>query len=876
MDTRETRHPSNPAQPAVRPLLRAVLFCDIVESTALVERLGDVRAAGFLQRHDQLLRQAMRLCEGQIVDKADGVLALFERPIQALDFALRYQRGLSELGKAEGLELKARTGIHVGDVMTWANDPRDVQAGAKPFEVEGLAKPVAARLMNLALPGQILMSGMAQTLSQRAAGELGERAGRLRWLMHGRYRFKGVPAPMLVHEVGEPGIAPLRAPDSTAKAWRELPLWRRPPMLAAEAMLLLALAGSVLWSTFRSEPAIAFAERDWVVVADVQNRTGEDLLDDSLDVALRIGLEQSRHINLVSDLQIEGALRRMQRQDQLIDRQLASELALREGAKAVILPMVATAGGRLRVSLEIVDPNSGATVYSAVGEGRRADDVLPAMDEAIAQVRSRLGESVNSIAATSKPLEEATTPSLPALKAFSLGVKARYESRVDDAWDLFEQATKLDPEFSMAYLRMAFIRYSANDGDGMDHYLALALKHRSHLTEREALFLDAAAAVPEGPDPAMRKLKVLSAMYPDEYRAYYNYAYFGLHGGQRYRDSLRQLEPAVNAQNPGQASAAYLQGALNLALDQYDDALVAFERAESLGVRGERRAYAEVYAAMRRFDDAERIRRLTRPVGLEAVAFEQRLSDISFALDQGQWQQALDEARQQAAEGPGVSKLNGWTARGLYLGLRHLDPDAAFEDDLKAYLRGQAGLLRGASRFERRHLVFEVLAAGWMAARTGEPALAREALEAVAPWPEKDSFPANADMALTLQAELDLAAGRADEAAESLRARAVTSEALYVLSATRVRALAEAGRFEAALSAADALAARRGLAYAEFNSLNMMQPLNVAESTLALRAAADYASRLGRDDLARARMQAFEAAWPDHARIPAVARRFPG
>ena len=82
--------------------------------------------------------------------------------------------------------------------------------------------------------------------------------------------------------------------------------------------------------------------------------------------------------------------------------------------------------------------------------------------------------------------------------------------------------------------------------------------------------------------------------------------------------------------------------------------------------------------------------------------------------------------------------------------------------------------------------------------------------------------------------------------------------------------------FMGGMAAGAWLAARRGLAYAEFNSLNMMQPLNVAESTLALRAAADYASRLGRDDLARARMQAFEAAWPDHARIPAVARRFPG
>ena len=200
MDASQPRFPQDLNTAPVTPMLRTVLLCDIVESTALVERLGDVRAVALLKRHDQLLRQLMELCHGQLIDKADGVLALFERPIQALDFALRYQRGLRELGTLEGLDLKARIGLHVGDVMTWANEPRDVLAGAKAFEVEGLAKPVAARQMNLALPGQILMSGMAQNLCHRAIGELGAAGTGLRWLMHGRYNFKGVPAPMLVHE----------------------------------------------------------------------------------------------------------------------------------------------------------------------------------------------------------------------------------------------------------------------------------------------------------------------------------------------------------------------------------------------------------------------------------------------------------------------------------------------------------------------------------------------------------------------------------------------------------------------------------------------------------------------------------------------------
>ncbi|WP_188663916.1 putative peptide modification system cyclase [Arenimonas soli] len=870
----DPRHPSRPDAPAVRPMLRAVLVCDIVGSTALVERLGDARTAALMQRHDQLLLQAMKLCHGQLVDKADGVLALFERPIQALDFALRYQRGLHELGKAEGIPLRARTGIHVGDVMTWANHPRDVQAGAKPIEVEGLAKPVAARLMGLAMPGQVLMSGMAQNLSHRAAGELGERAGRLRWLVHGRYRFKGVPAPMLVHEVGEPGIAPLRAPESGDKAWRELPLWRRPPVIAAEALLLLALGAGLLWSTFRSEPAIAFAERDWVVVADVQNQTGEDLFDDSLDVALRIGLEQSRHVNLVSELQVDRALQRMQRTGQPVDRQLAVELALREGAKAVILPTVAEVGGRVRVSLELIEPTSGNTVLSNFGEGKGREGVLPAMDIALAGTRASLGESVASIEATGKPLEEASTGDLVALKAFSLGVKARYESRLEEAWDLFEEAVRRDPEFSMAYLRMAFLRYSYNDGKGLEHYLGLAQKYRSNLSEREALFLDAAARVPEGPDPTLRRLRVLSAMYPDEYRAYYNYAYFGWTGGQRYRESLEQLAPAVNGQNPARASAAYLQGILHLAVGEPKAAVTAFERAESLGVSGERRAHAEAYASLRRYDDARRVLGLATDTDAANVSFEQLLPLVSFPLDQGHWQAALDEATRQARDAAAVSDLNGWVAEGSLLGLRSYSPDPAFGADVAAYLRSQAALLPDASRFDRRHLVFHVLAAGWMAARQGQVELAHEALDIVDPYPEIKGFPANADMARVLRAELALQAGDADQALDVLASRNATGEELYLAHALRMRALEASGDPAGALAQAEWLRGHRGLAYVEFNSLHLLQPVNIIESNLALASAARLATQLGRKELAATRQAEFASAWPGHADMDVVRRRF--
>ena len=118
--------------------------------------------------------------------------------------------------------------------MIWENAPGDVQRGAKKTEVEGLVKPVAARLMQLALPGQILLSGVAYDIAHRAQGELGELLDNVRWRTHGRYRFKGVPEPVPVFEVGEEGLAPLKPPPWTSKAHRETPIWRRPIAVALE------------------------------------------------------------------------------------------------------------------------------------------------------------------------------------------------------------------------------------------------------------------------------------------------------------------------------------------------------------------------------------------------------------------------------------------------------------------------------------------------------------------------------------------------------------------------------------------------------------------------------------------------------------------
>lgn len=200
--------------------LKTLVVTDLVDSTRLVERLGDARAAEILAQHDRLARGLIERFDGREIDKSDGFLLLFERPVRGVAFALAYHGALSRMAAELAVPLAARAAVHVGEVFLRENRPEEVQQGAKLVEVEGLAKSIAARLMGLAGPHQTLLTRVAFDLARRgAAGEV-ELEGSLRWLAHGQYLFKGIEEPLEVFEVGRESQAPLAPPSSSEKARR--------------------------------------------------------------------------------------------------------------------------------------------------------------------------------------------------------------------------------------------------------------------------------------------------------------------------------------------------------------------------------------------------------------------------------------------------------------------------------------------------------------------------------------------------------------------------------------------------------------------------------------------------------------------------------
>lgn len=807
------------------PQLRTLLLTDLCDSTRIVEKLGDARAAELFRDHDRLVLRLQQRWRGRLIDRSDGLLLLFERPIDGLGFALDYERGLCELGTERQVVLTARAGLHVGEVLTWRNSDEAVRVGAKPLEVEGLAKPFAARLMALARPGQILLSAIAEPLVYRAAREFGERGERLAWKPHGRWVFKGMPGTQEIFEVGEPGIAPLRAPRNNAKAWRAIPLWRRPAALAAELALLAGIAAGT-WFALRPQPAIAFGERDWVVVGDLRNLTGQSVLDDSLEQAFRISLEQSRYVNVLSDLKARETLARMRRgPGTVLDRETASEIALRDGARAVILPTVAEVGGRVRVSVELVDPRTQTTVHTELADGRGVESALDSIDTVTVALRAELGEAMRTIEKTSQPLPQVTTRDLDALRAYALAQNAYGRRDFVEAAQFYQRATALDPEFALAWIGMVRAHYARVDAPAAVPYLRRAQALRNRLAPRERMYLDAWSAQFDAPAQATRRWVELARMYPDYGPAQSNAAMW-LNKDNRFEDALPFARAAAAPQQADTGIDFDTLGRAQLALGRYRDAALSFDRAIAHGYGSSLRRRLMVDAARRDFDAAARLERM-----LPADDRHAYLERTSLALDRAQWAQARELAR----TGRALAGSEGFDSRAFLLPLAvtewlNGDRAAALGYARDAARRALAGLA-GERPADAEDDATLALAAALLAQRLGDGALADTVLAALRAKPELARIPNVAEMTVVVRAEQARAAGRAD-AAVGLLEPLLTGREHFQTRVALHAAYRDLKRHARAAEQSRWLARHRGLAYVDLMCGSCTQALNVADSAM--------------------------------------------
>jgi len=849
------------------PQLRTLLLTDLVDSTGLVERLGDTPASELFREHDRLVLKLQQAWRGRLIDRSDGLLLLFERPIDGLGFALDYTRGLHYIGKARGLELQARAGLHVGEVLTWKNSDAAVQVGAKPLEVEGLAKPMAARLMTLARPGQILLSAVAESLTHRAARELGERGRNLLWKSYGRWRFKGVPQPQEIYEVGEVGLAPLRAPPNIPKAWRDTPLWRRPAALAAELVLVVGL-GVGAWFLTKPQPAIAFAERDWVVVGDLRNLTGEKVLDDSLSQAFRISLEQSRYVNVLSDMKSRDTLARMQRKPgTLIDRAVASEIALRDGVRAVILPTVSEVGGRVRFSAEVIDPHTQTTVYAESADGLGVGSTLGSIDKVTAMLRGKLGEALASVEKNSAPLPQVTSANLDALRSFALGQKSFARSEYAQAGGYYRHAVALDPGFALAEIALLRVENANNNESAGISHLHRAQALRSRLTARDQLYVDAWTARIDAPAEELGKWEQMANLYPDDFPAAMNVGYIMIERN-RYADGLVAVQRANSTKNPAYAQTQRLLGDFLLANERYSESERAQTIALAQGVKAAAIRKVMIYAAQGRFTEAEKAWQRVRVARDTGVRFDR----VSLYLDQGDWQAAIREAKLLSTyPQPGTVAarsalyplaVSEWFGGNRQQALQTLD---------ELFKSALASVEAPRSNSDAVADAYVAISGALLAQRMGDRARSRRVLQALDKQPGLRKVAPVSELLEVLRAGEALLDKKPDLAIAQLK-ELLAGNPPYQARALLLSAYLAAGKVDEASTQADWLGSHRGRAYVEQGCGWCQQPLNVVDTTLGKLSVAELLARQGRAGEAREQLQAFDRRWPlatlpDHLRV---------
>ncbi len=308
-----------------------------------------------------------------------------------------------------------------------------------------------------------------------------------------------------------------------------VPLPRRRAMRISIGVLAALALAAVAWLLLERStgPALAFKERDYVLVADVVNETGEAVFDLALKSALETDLRQSPYVNVLDPEQVQNTLRLMRLgPESRLDEGVGRALCRRAGARALVVPRILRAGEAYQVGASLVEPATGRVAAEAVVAARGREEVLvSAIDELTRRLRERLGESLESIARRDAPLVRYTTSSLEALELAALGLRASARTDHAKAERCYREALQHDPHFAMARaaLGLVLLQFRGRPEEGKKE-LARALADADAISPREHLHLRALNRqyVTEDLPGALDDYRFMSELYPDMFQPYNN------------------------------------------------------------------------------------------------------------------------------------------------------------------------------------------------------------------------------------------------------------------------------------------------------------------------------------------------------------------
>jgi serine/threonine protein kinase/tetratricopeptide (TPR) repeat protein len=317
--------------------------------------------------------------------------------------------------------------------------------------------------------------------------------------------------------------------------------------LAAALIALVVIVASAFAFYLYKRNSHPLTERDTVLLTDFVNTTGEPVFDGTLRQALAVNLGQTPFLNLFPEDRVRETLRFMGRSpDDRITRDVGREICERQGIKAMLTGTIASLGSHYVITLEALNPRSGDPIAREQIEAESKEKVLSALGAAASNLRQKLGESLSSIQRFDMSIEQATTPSLEALKAYAMGNEERAKGRARESLALYNRAVTLDPNFAMAYARIGVFYINQEQMETAIQYLQKSYDLRDRVSERERLYITEKYFnyITGEIDKAVETLKTWVRLYPNDFIPHNNLALdYQILGN--YDESLKEALEAV-------------------------------------------------------------------------------------------------------------------------------------------------------------------------------------------------------------------------------------------------------------------------------------------------------------------------------------------
>ena len=396
-----------------------------------------------------------------------------------------------------------------------------------------------------------------------------------------------------------------------APAARVAKVWK-----IAVPLLLVALlvAGGLYYRSHQQSNRLT--EKDTIVLSDFDNKTGDSVFDDTLKQGLSVQLEQSPFLDLISERRVNETLKLMGRSpDDRLTANVTRDVCQRTGSKAMLTGSIAGLGSQYVIGLKAVSCNTGDVLAEAQEQAAGKEAVLKALDNAAISLRSKLGESLSSVEKYATPVEEATTPSLEALKAYSLGVKTNYAKGGTASLPFFKRALELDPNFAMAYVAMSGVYSDLIEIRRAAENARKAYELREKVSERERFSIEGSYyRVATGElEKATQTEELWQQTYPRDDLPYIVLGDISGRLGnwekalEEYRAALR-LDPniVVNYANLGQTY---------MALSRLEEAEAVYKQAEERKLEGEFLLQSHYWLAFLKGDVAQMAQLVSAAMG---------------------------------------------------------------------------------------------------------------------------------------------------------------------------------------------------------------------------------------------------------------------